>query len=105
MARAIDGTKATKEVMEYSRKLHEAGNVDAAGYVMWAASIVDKQPTIDPVKHGWWIDLEVENSTGKIFGCSVCNRTHNPNRKDVKIGRAKEKPDYCPNCGARMDGE
>ena len=53
MARAIDGTKATKEVMEYSRKLREAGNVDAAGYVMWAALIVDKQPTIDPVKQEW----------------------------------------------------
>lgn len=51
--RLIDGTKATKEVMEYSRKLHEAGNVDAAGYVMWAASIVDEQPTIDPLRHGY----------------------------------------------------
>ena len=53
MARSIDGTKATKDVMEYSRKLQEAGNADAAGYVMWAASIVGEQPTIDPEKHGY----------------------------------------------------
>lgn len=65
---------------------------------------IEEQPTIDTVKHGWWIDLEVENSTGKIFGCSVCNRIHNPNMKDIKNGRTKEKLDYCPNCGTRMDG-
>lgn len=93
MARAIDGTKATKEVMEYSRKLREAGNVDAAGYVMWAALIVDKQPTIDHVKHGHW--EEMRNAYGKLEGWihAECGR-------EVKCME-----DYCPKCGARMDGE
>ena len=133
MARAIDGTKATKEVMEYSRKLHEAGNVDAAGYVMWAASIVDKQPTIDPLKNGyvlsgvldqvrWERDVAIEqlNSYGIQLG-------EKAELEIVKHGKWVEnhgtwycsecgksgykgyipaKPsDYCPNCGARMRGE
>ena len=96
MARLIDADEFMKEIRKWLGNETDFRSLQ---------EIIAGMPTIDPVKHGWWIDLEVENSTGKIFGCSVCNRTHNPNRKDVKIGRAKEKPDYCPNCGARMDGE
>ena len=56
------------------------------------------------VKHGRWVDTGFENSTGTIYICSACNKTNNPNKKDVELGRTKEKPDYCPNCGCRMDG-
>ena len=80
--------------MEYSRKLHEAGNVDAAGYVMWAASIVDKQPTIDPVKQGKVVTTTDEAATYHQ-NCSECGE---------EFGW-KEYPNYCKNCGARMDGE
>lgn len=34
-----------------------------------------------------------------LYNCKI-----NPNKKDVAMKRAKEKPDYCPNCGAKMDG-
>ena len=56
------------------------------------------------VRHGRWFDTGVENKTGNIYFCSVCNKYHNPNKKDVQMKRAKEKPAYCPNCGAKMDG-
>lgn len=59
---------------------------------------------VAPVVHGRWI-LIAENSTGLIYYCSSCEKYINPNENDVAHGRAKEKPDYCPNCGARMDGE
>lgn len=57
---------------------------------------------VAPVVYGRWFDTGVENVTGNIYFCSVCNKYHNPNKKDVKMKRAKEKPDYCPNCGAKM---
>lgn len=57
----------------------------------------------DAVKHGEWI-LVAENSTGLIYVCSSCDKPNNPNEDDVAHGRAKEKPDFCPNCGSRMDG-
>lgn len=48
------------------------------------------QPTIDPVKHGRWIDATKEIGWPEVR-CSLCK----------KIGRG----DYavCPWCGARMD--
>ena len=60
---------------------------------------------VAPVRHGRWFDTGVENETGSIYFCSACNKYNNPNKKDVKMRRAKEKPDYCPNCGAKMDLE
>lgn len=66
----------------------------------------DEIPSADvaPVRHGRWIDTGAENEAGNIYFCSVCNKLYNPNKKDVAMKRAKEKPDYCPNCGAKMDG-
>ena len=56
-------------------------------------------PTIDPVKHGWWL-LEPyvgKHATLKVLRCSECDNpvTELPDGKDYN---------YCPNCGARMDG-
>ena len=57
--------------------------------------IIDKQPTIDPLKHGKWELKHI--GVGHYWECSVCHT--NPCiyvTKDTK---------FCPNCGARMDGE
>lgn len=75
--------------------------------VMDAAYEVNKFPAADvaPVVHGRWFDTGVENETGNIYFCSVCNKFNNPNKKDVQMKRVKEKPNYCHNCGAKMDLE
>lgn len=44
---------------------------------------------VAPVKHGEWVVSEDDN---KVFGCSECHH--------VVFG----KPNFCSNCGARMDG-
>ena len=75
------------------------------GGIKKALRCMERTPTItyaDLVPHGRWIDTGFENSTGNIYICSACNKTNNPNKKDVEDGRAKEKPDFCPNCGAKM---
>ena len=68
---------------------------------------IGKEPAADvaPVVHGRWFDTGVENATGNIYFCSVCRKYNNPNKKDVEMKRTKEKPAYCPNCGALMDLE
>lgn len=50
-------------------------------------------PTIEaePVRHGHWISLEPEIG---LFACSEC---------EYKILRTE--CNYCPNCGAKMDGD
>ena len=60
---------------------------------------IDNAPTVEaePVKHGKWI---VNNET-KEWVTIYCDQCHDGmwNRKDDPF------PNYCFNCGARMDGE
>lgn len=54
--------------------------------------IIDLQPTVEPTKHGRWIDKAAED----CYRCSVCEEyTH------MEMPRLLYH--YCPNCGARMD--
>ena len=55
---------------------------------------IDDAPTVDaePVKHGEWIPKITELGT-MIFRCSACQKFSNLHWA------------YCPQCGAKMDGE
>ncbi len=60
---------------------------------------VDDMPAADvqPVKHGRWSECYTDS---RLYSgiCSVCG--------GAAIRSVKANPlDYCPNCGARMDGE
>lgn len=67
-------------------------------------SLVKRAPTIDaePVKHGRWVGSADGYADGELvydmWECSECG---------YDADGADEKPDwnYCPNCGAKMDGE
>jgi rubrerythrin len=50
------------------------------------------------VRHGEWLIQKKQAPNGRrilyeIKTCSVCGKTH-----------GRHKPNYCPNCGAKMDG-
>lgn len=47
---------------------------------------------VEPVRHGYWDD----SFDGITPYCSVCRMSHRCLMRT---------PDYCPNCGAKMDGE
>lgn len=59
--------------------------------------LIDEQPTADvvEVKHGEWINGRYNDFQDNVYEeqCSICGRYS----KDY--GR-----DFCPNCGAKMDG-
>ena len=59
---------------------------------------IDNAPTEDvaPVKHGHWYN---SSYLGDEITCSKCSATYNIFETD----RA-ENFDFCPNCGAKMDG-
>jgi hypothetical protein len=62
-------------------------------------------PTIEaePVKHGKWIYREYDESDGsdEYYYCSECHEI-----ALSEFGRYTfVRSDYCPNCGARMDGD
>ena len=56
--------------------------------------IVKNQDTVDPVKHGHWIDTgRADYYLNKEYRCSCCNSV------DYLCSP------YCYNCGAKMDSE
>lgn len=65
----------------------------------YATLILREAPTIDvaPVRHGQWVS--VPHKLARI--CSVCNRDEPYKFANINA----DVYDYCPNCGAKMDGE
>lgn len=74
---------------ELKEKLSEVGWYDLYDEDK-AIACIDKMPTIDPVKHGHWIDIDFETDR-----CSECGH-------DFEFGSGWY---FCPLCGAEMDGE
>lgn len=61
--------------------------------------VLEELPTIDPVKHGKWIDDK------GLYRCSVCNNLWTTWwAVVVPEERMYKEMKYCPNCGAKMDG-
>ena len=83
------------ELKEWKRKLDDFGESDQAYAVGEVISDLEEMPTVDAVEvvHGRWIDVALRFTQVKEK-CSVCGGVvyaHGFN--------------YCPNCGAKMDGD
>ena len=63
-------------------------------------SIVDAQPTAEPVRHGKW-----KNDCMGVLRCSECNAQAPWRFIGIMYDEVdyRWKANYCPNCGARMD--
>lgn len=65
--------------------------------MLWTGGIekaIDDMPTVDPVKHGRWVEHDSSIKDVPTEACSECGEwSYGYNEK------------YCPNCGARMDDE
>lgn len=74
---------------------------DGIPYDTLVDDIVD-MPAADvaPVRHGWWLHSHYENCSEhfEIVKCSNCGSEAYAMAFYVRGGN------YCPNCGARMDG-
>lgn len=75
------------------------GNFSADGAVSDCINFLKTAPTIDavPVRHGHWVKNEKRPG---FFECSCC---HCHDRETYPFYTNVWK--YCPNCGAKMDGE
>ena len=77
---------------------------EADAITMKGVAIINQFPAADvaPVVHGRWIVSEYE-----YLDCSVCGEamyTGCNSTKEAKLLKDHWKR-YCPNCGAKMDGE
>ena len=55
-----------------------------------------------PVKHGYWVKADLDET---YVTCSNCKSVGDKDRMAFNPGYAKDILKYCPNCGAKMDGE
>ena len=78
---------------------------DTDAITMSGVKILNQFPVADvaPVRHGIWISL-TDCSNAGVY-CSVCHKK--VYKEDYAICNRKNKlrSDYCPHCGAKMDGE
>ena len=102
MTEYIEKNKAIKELYEvYDYEFPTA----SGGFDEYARMIVPNtiknMPAADvaPVRHGRWLTWEEQfpgSTPKKQSGLGVfCDKCH---------GHADNRTDYCPNCGAKMDG-
>lgn len=63
---------------------------------------LDNIPTVDvvPVRHGHWIWHEEEFE----YECSACHYRFDYNHTFEIFDHGFQYANYCPNCGAKMDG-
>lgn len=57
----------------------------------------------EPVKHGKWFEL-TECSNEGVY-CSVCHKKVYKVDYAWCVKKNKVRSNYCPNCGAKMDGD
>lgn len=99
MAEYIERQKAIKLLRKEAVNLQREFDVSGGEACIFsdayfdAADLLKGIPTADvaPVVHGKWDD----SIDGITPYCTVCGRSHRMMQRT---------PNYCPNCGARMDG-
>lgn len=92
--------EADQDKGEYSELCENRGARDALDEVIYDIRAI-KGEDVQPVRHGRWIGINeyckkngyIPSGMGIYYWCSECGK------EEPKIS------DYCPNCGARMDGE
>lgn len=88
--RLIDADAAKAELLRMAGDIHGWGEFFdgiRSGYQS-AADRLDTMPVVEEHKHGHWIDID--------FDTSICSMCKNPQEIETT---------YCPNCGAKMEGE
>lgn len=96
--RLIDANALLDEFLKRYTERERNGNLVFAACEIKQdfADMISNVPNVDAVEvvHGRWIEQE-KYTFGTMYDCSIC---------DNRILDNGHSWNYCPNCGARMDG-
>ena len=97
--RLIDADRA--KVLTMAEYIEREAAIEAVKHV-WAKGLEPSQyieiisaADVAPVRHGRWIEQE-KYTFGVMYDCSICGD---------RILDNGHSWNYCPNCGAKMDGD
>ena len=94
--RLIDADALIKKFQSDKEYFDKVGDTTFAMATIGVINDIDKAPTIDAVSvvHGEWIEAEEDwRQQIAFWRCSECGHT------------TSTMYNFCPNCGAKMDGE
>lgn len=95
------------EVAEFQSASNDTKVVYAVEGLYEATEIIDEQPTVDAaeVVHAEWLDIRFDSMWKSMLAtCSHCKVRGEVRVKANECGFAVPDSDYCPHCGAKMDG-
>ena len=87
----------------------DVGNPFAEGVEAVDVNDIDEAPTIEaePVRHGEWIDRYGGKYANHLWECSECKEKALWRFEVDALGKeivVQDLSDFCPGCGAKMDG-
>ena len=99
-----------KEYIEREALMDEIHRIGGHNLCEWdtigVKALVCRQPAADvvEVRHGYWFITEYE-----YFSCSECGNSYYNGCESTAEAKSRLKDglydNYCPNCGAKMDGK
>ena len=105
--RLIDANDALERLEKAEQEMVVVSMVGCKAVSMYGViKFIKTRPTVDAVEvvHGRWV---YDSGSGKYF-CSACDENALSFKKDTIYGGELYEvclTDYCPNCGAKMDGD
>jgi hypothetical protein len=107
MSKYIDAENISKQIADFKKSITSPNSDYMTGYIcalsvtegMIANAMLASTADVVEVRHGEWEEIKCGYEIfDYYFKCSNCGNTTPPKAFPIA-------PDYCPNCGAKMDGE
>lgn len=108
MSELIERKEAIEAIKKYGKDALSAGrkHIDQVDDIVELCNMLAALPAVDaaPVVHGEWIGESDGYADGElvydVWNCSKCDYCIDDGTDNPEL-----LPNYCPNCGAKMDGE
>ena len=98
MARYIDAIKLSRDFAASALRLNCNGTMERIVNIICKMVMDEPEADVAEVKHGEWKSEWSRLANALYYHCSFCGES------DPWQHKGRGRANYCPNCGAKMDG-